>query len=288
VTGPSGKSEPATIADVANTVAGIAVVLMATTAGTSGLNDRGDGAVDSDRDFSDTPGACARLLPATCRPLVLPSSKRKGSCSLSFTCICTSRRGSPDLFKATGQTLHERSALLPTVSAPSRAKAAEPDASTDRPGTRTGTIFCERRILGGEAGLQSLIRNPSTKPIFGQLQHAACRGMDPDVYHPDEGRPTDLALARCFSCHARLACLGLALRAEDPQARCGWYGGLGPADRDALAASLGLGEPSAVPVTDTAARAARLRAVGWTIGSIADELRCSRRTVQRYLRKTVA
>jgi len=183
---------------------------------------------------------------------------------------------------------HERSTLLPTASAPSRAKAAEPAASTDHPATRAGTIFGERGILGGEAELRSLIRNPSTRPISSQLQHAACRGMDPDVYHPDEGRPTDLALARCFGCRARLACLGLALRAEDPEARCGWYGGLGPADRDALAASLGVDKTSSVPVTDTAARAVRLHAAGWTIGLIADELRCSRRTVQRYLRKAAA
>ena len=112
--------------------------------------------------------------------------------------------------------------------------------------------------------------------------------MGPDVYHPDEGSPTELALARCLNCYARLACLGLALRAEDPEIRCGWYGGLGPADRDALAASLGVGEPLAAAVTDTAVRAARLRAAGWTIGSIANELRCSRRTVQRYLRKAAA
>jgi DNA-binding NarL/FixJ family response regulator len=62
----------------------------------------------------------------------------------------------------------------------------------------------------------------------------------------------------------------------------------GPADRDALAASLGTGNPSAAPVTETAALAVRLRAAGWTIGSIADGLRCSRRTVQRYLRRAAA
>lgn len=177
---------------------------------------------------------------------------------------------------------------MPTATRPSRAKAAEPAAPTDHPDTRAGTIFGERGIPGGEAELQSLVQNPSTRPILSQLQHAACRGLDPDVYHPDEGRPTELVLARCSSCHARLACLGLALRAEDPETRSGWYGGLGPADRDALAASLGVGKQPAGPATDTAARAARLRAVGWTIGSIANELRCSRRTVQRYLRKAAA
>jgi AraC-like DNA-binding protein len=109
--------------------------------------------------------------------------------------------------------------------------------------------------------------------------------MDPDAYHPDQGRPADLALARCDGCQARLACLALALRAEDPEVRSGWYGGLGPADRDALAASLGLDEPEVVLVPDSATRAARLRAAGWTIGAIAAELGCSRRTVQRHLRK---
>lgn len=177
---------------------------------------------------------------------------------------------------------------MPTVPAPSRAKAAEPAAPTDRSGPRDGTIFSECGIPSGEVEFHSLVRNPSARPMLSQLQYASCRGMDPEIYHPDEGRPTELALARCSSCRARLACLGLALRAEDPEARSGWYGGLGPADRDALAASLGVGQPSATPVTDTAARAARLRAAGWTVGSIANELGCSRRTVQRYLRKAAA
>lgn len=177
---------------------------------------------------------------------------------------------------------------MPTATAPSRAQASEPGAPADRLGIRAGTIFDEHGVLGSEAELRSLIRNPSTRPISGLLQHAACRGMDPDVYHPDEGRPTDLALARCFSCRVRLSCVSLALRAEDPEARCGWYGGLGPADRDALAALLGVDNTRPAPVTDAAARAARLRADGWTIGSIADELKCSRRTVQRYLRKAAA
>lgn len=177
---------------------------------------------------------------------------------------------------------------MPTLPAPSRANAGEPIALADRTSTRAGAIFDHRRILSGEAELHSLIRNPSTRPIFSQLQYAACRGMDPDVYHPDQGRPTDLALARCFSCRARIACLGLALRAEDPEARYGWYGGLGPVDRDALAASLGVEQPSAAPASDPAARAVALRAAGWTVGSIAAELGCCRRTVQRYLRKTAA
>jgi len=112
--------------------------------------------------------------------------------------------------------------------------------------------------------------------------------MDPDLYHPDQGRPQDLALACCAGCPARLACLALALRAEDPEERSGWYGGLGPGDRDALSASLNLDAPVPVPTADYAARAAGLRAAGWAVGAIASELGCSRRTVQRYLRRQAA
>jgi hypothetical protein len=139
-----------------------------------------------------------------------------------------------------------------------------------------------------DAELRALVRNPSSKPLLSQLCYAACRGMDADLYHPDEGRPTDLALARCQGCQARLACVALALRAEDPEARTGWYGGLGPAERDALVTALDLGESKPAPASDTATRAVMLRASGCTVRAIAAELGCSRRTVQRYLRRTAA
>ncbi len=139
-----------------------------------------------------------------------------------------------------------------------------------------------------EAELRALVNDPDFKPLGRQLRDAACRGMDPDAYHPDRGRPGDLALARCTSCQARLACLALALRAEDPDMRSGWYGGLGPDDRDVVAVAIGLGKPEPVPVPDRALQAAQLRAAGWTISAIATELGCSRRTVQRALRRSAA
>lgn len=179
---------------------------------------------------------------------------------------------------------HERSTLLPTVSALPRA-GAEIAATTDSPRTRSERTCDDSWVYGREAEIYSLIQDPSPRAIRGQLRLAACQGMDPSVYHPDQGRPADLALLRCRDCPARLACLGLALRAEEPGARYGWYGGMGPDERSAIAASLGPAEPAPVPVPETAARAARLRADGWTIDSIAQELKCSRRTVQRYLRK---
>jgi AraC-like DNA-binding protein len=133
------------------------------------------------------------------------------------------------------------------------------------------------------AGREQQLRDLIDHPREHDLDRAACAGADTDAYHPDDGQPDELSLFRCQACAARLACLALALRAEDPEARAGWYGGLGPADRDDVAASLQLGAPRPVP-PERAMEAARLRAAGWTIAAIAAQLACSRRTVQRYLR----
>ena len=138
-------------------------------------------------------------------------------------------------------------------------------------------------FTGRELELHALIHHPDGMSLDRQLGAAACRGMGPDAFHPDDGRPDDIVVARCTSCQARLACLALALRAEDPDARQGWYGGLGPNDRDDIAAALSLEAPEPPP-PDRAVPAARLRAAGWTVAAIATELGCSRRTVQRYLR----
>lgn len=115
------------------------------------------------------------------------------------------------------------------------------------------------------------------------LDRAACRGRGLDAYHPEVGVPDETDLAACDGCAARVACVALAFRAEDPDVRSGWYGGLGPDERDELAEKLGIGlSPPAVP--ERAAEALRLFEAGWTIKSIATEFGCSRRTVQRYLR----
>lgn len=119
----------------------------------------------------------------------------------------------------------------------------------------------------------------------GALTAAACRGVDPDTYHPEVGRPPEEALSRCEGCPTAVACVALALRAEAPDMRIGWYGGLGPDDRSRLAAALGMGiRPADVP-SERIRRAQELSANGWTINEIAVELSCSRRTVQRYLRQ---
>jgi AraC-like DNA-binding protein len=127
----------------------------------------------------------------------------------------------------------------------------------------------------------------SDRKVIELLRGAACQGMDPEAFHPVGEKPDSLTIVRCTGCMARLACLAFALRAEDADARSGWYGGLGPADRDDLATALGLLAGEAQPL-DNVVRAARLRAEGWVVADIATELGCSRRTVQRYLRSVAA
>ena len=134
-------------------------------------------------------------------------------------------------------------------------------------------------------GCEQELRALVTRAEYPDIAAAACRGVDPNTYHPESGAPDPLALLRCSQCPVRLACIAVALRAEDGEARAGWYGGLGPEERHDVAARLGLIGPT--PITsDDRTEAARLRGVGWTIGEIAAHLGCCRRTVQRYLKLT--
>jgi hypothetical protein len=126
------------------------------------------------------------------------------------------------------------------------------------------------------------LRASITRPDFDRLARSACRGLAVERYFPDEGEPSAEDLDRCERCEARIACLALALRTEDPHYRFGWFGGVGPAERSSLAEALGAGCGSN-PRVDRAAQAARLRAEGWTLSAIALELNCCQRTVQRDL-----
>ncbi|MEV5549173.1 WhiB family transcriptional regulator [Streptomyces sp. NPDC052309] len=134
-------------------------------------------------------------------------------------------------------------------------------------------------LVGREQELRDLIQSPQRWDSV----RAACRDMDVSLYHPEDGeRPAEGSLAVCIGCRGRLECLALALRAEDPEARHGWYGGLGPVDRDRIAAMLRLAKGT-MPLPDRALTAIRLGRDGWRVNDIAQVLGCSRRTVQRYL-----
>lgn len=122
----------------------------------------------------------------------------------------------------------------------------------------------------GHDELRRLIANP----VRIDFSEAACVGIDPDVYHPEDDLD-DISKARCAACPVRTSCLAFAIAVEDPSARAGWYGGHGPHQRDQIAVELGISE-------SPARKAHQLRAAGLTVNQIAAQLSCSRRTVQRY------
>jgi hypothetical protein len=53
-------------------------------------------------------------------------------------------------------------------------------------------------FAGRESELRALIYKSDRVPLDRQLRWAACRGIDPDAFHPDEGRPDD-AVSRAAS-----------------------------------------------------------------------------------------
>ena len=71
------------------------------------------------------------------------------------------------------------------------------------------------------------------------MQHAACRGMDPNMFHPEKGESLVYAKARavCMGCPVRIDCAEYAI----PQASCvGVWGGLSEQERRALRIKRGL------------------------------------------------
>jgi hypothetical protein len=121
------------------------------------------------------------------------------------------------------------------------------------------------------------------------VERAACATELPsgvDTYFPEEGHlpPID-ALALCLSCPVAIECLATALVDESESGdRFGWWGGLGPEEREELALRLGI---AALPVEVDSRRPADLarflRSKNLTIAAIAAELGCNERTVYRYL-----
>jgi WhiB family transcriptional regulator, redox-sensing transcriptional regulator len=60
---------------------------------------------------------------------------------------------------------------------------------------------------------------------------AACRGIDPDLFFPDRGDPTQHAKAVCGGCAVRPECLEFSLVNSE---RFGIWGGLSERERRAL------------------------------------------------------
>lgn len=121
---------------------------------------------------------------------------------------------------------------------------------------------------------------------------AACASQAPavDAYFPDHGCPPANALALCLSCPVAMECLGTALVHEARDGlRNGWWGGLGPDEREMVAERVSMRATAARREVRRAAEAARrLRAQRRTVPSIAAELGCTERTVYRYLADAAA
>jgi len=119
-------------------------------------------------------------------------------------------------------------------------------------------------------------------------ERAACAGLPfgVDAYYPDDSElPPDDALARCRSCPIGAQCLATALIHESRSGyRFGWWGGVGPDEREELARPLGIETVTVeLDIRGPAALARLLRSQDLTIPSIAAKLSCTERTVYRYL-----
>lgn len=70
------------------------------------------------------------------------------------------------------------------------------------------------------AGLPKIHTRP---PMGGWVNQAACAGLNPDLFYPARGEPTDTAKAVCDSCPVQSDCLDFALRTNQ---QFGIWGGI--------------------------------------------------------------
>jgi len=105
------------------------------------------------------------------------------------------------------------------------------------PGAETQTIIALRR----EAQHVSwMLRHLTATPRDGWRQHAACRGMNPDLWYDDDPRPAE-CLSVCHTCPVRIDC-GADAWADEQAYFEGIYGvraGMSPTTRRRLYRKLG-------------------------------------------------
>jgi hypothetical protein len=103
--------------------------------------------------------------------------------------------------------------------------------------------------------------------------------------------PSAEALACCAVCPVATECLASALVHEALDGcRFGWWGGVGPNERELLWGTFDVParQPVEVDLRNPAAIARHLRAQRLTVPAIAAELGCTERTVYRYLATSAA
>lgn len=69
---------------------------------------------------------------------------------------------------------------------------------------------------------------PQPDPDLTWQQQGACNGVDPDLFFPERGEPTEPAKAVCADCHVRTECLDYAL---DNREMHGIWGGMSERER---------------------------------------------------------
>lgn len=72
----------------------------------------------------------------------------------------------------------------------------------------------------------------TANPAPDWRQHAACRGVDPNLFFPEHGNTADDAKAICQGCRVRLPCLELALTMQNDF--YGVYGGCSVNERNTI------------------------------------------------------
>jgi hypothetical protein len=141
--------------------------------------------------------------------------------------------------------------------------------------------------LADESRLATLASNPTATSRRWE-ERAACAHLSSGInaYFPDDGElpPAD-ALALCRSCPVATECLTTALAQESRDGyRFGWWGGVGPHERQQIAQPFGIQSlPVELDTREPADLARYLRSHDHTITSIAALLGCAERTVYRYL-----
>lgn len=74
-------------------------------------------------------------------------------------------------------------------------------------------------------------RPAAPAPDTSWMEHAACRGMDPELFFSERGEDTRSAREVCFSCPVRSSCLDYALTTKEGY---GVWGGLSVRGRETL------------------------------------------------------
>lgn len=117
-------------------------------------------------------------------------------------------------------------------------------------------------------------------PARPWVEHAACRGTDPELFFPAQGAPVGAAKDVCGRCPVAEPCLDYALTAGESW---GVWGGTTEKERRRLKRQRVSAHQHFSRRETLATEARRLRGRGWTAEHIAEHMSVTQRTVYRWL-----